>query len=309
MRRMVALVGALLLLLVVAAPALAADPTLPQTGRVLISIEGDLTVPAGDQADAVIVIEGNASIAGTVNAVTVVNGTATLTGATVQTLTVVDGTAVLAAGTTVLGDVLQFNSIVERAEGVTVGGAVRPLADDLAGLAVFLGFAALLFWVGVILATLVAGLALAALAARQVRTAETIISREPVKAFLAGLAMIVLPFIAFVLLALTIVGLPLALSLLLIAWPALAFVGYLVAAIWIGDWVLRAAGRQPESDRPYRATIVGLIVAGVLGFVPLVTAIISIFGLGAVTVAGWRTLTGGRTSHPALQPQSAPTPA
>ena len=306
MRRLIALLGALLILLVAGAPARAADGALPQTGRVLISIEGDVTLPAGEQADAVIVIGGDALIEGTANTVTVVGGDVILRAAVVETLAVVDGTASLETGTTVRGDVLQLDASVQRAEGAIVEGSIRPLAEDLAGLALFLGAAAVAFWIGALLTMLIAGLALAALAARQLRTAETIISREPLKAFLVGIAMVLLPPLLLIVLAATIVGLPLALSVLFVVWPALAFVGYLVAAIWIGEWLLRAAGRRQETERPYLGAVVGLVVAGLLSFVPLVGAVISVFGLGAVTIAGWRTLAGGRSAAPVRQPHTAP---
>jgi len=306
MKRALALTGALALLFVIGAPALAADETLPQTGRVLISIQGDVTLPAGEQADAVIVIQGNALIQGTANAVTVINGTATLDGARVETLAIIDGTATLLPGTNVVRDVIELDGTVNRSDGVTVGGTIRPMFEEMAGFALLLSAAALLLWVGTLLALLVAGLALAAFAARQVRTAEGIISGEPVKVFLVGLAMIIVPPIIAIGLAVTVLGLPLGLGLLLFVWPALAFLGYLVAAIWIGEWILRATGRTTVAERPYLGAIVGLIVAGIAGIVPIVTGIISIFGLGAVAVACWRTLTASRTPRPTLQASPAP---
>lgn len=307
MKKLMALLGALLVTLALGAPALALDGAPAGEGRVLISIDGDLTVPAGETADAVIVLQGDALIEGVVASVTVVGGTATLRGADVDTLAIIDGRAVLESGTIVSGDVLELNATVEQADGVIVEGAIRALAQDLAGLALFLGMAAIALWVGAVLAMIVAGLALAGLAARQVRATEAIISGQPLKAFLVGLAMVVLPPIVMVLLAVTIVGLPLALSILFMVWPALAFVGYLIGAIWLGDWVLRASGRR-RADRPYLAAFVGVLLAGVLSFVPLVGAVISVFGLGAVTVVGWRTLAGTPPSPPVLHGQAAPVP-
>ena len=311
MKRTLLSLAGLLVLLGVAWPVAAADrgraeELIPRTGRVLISIEGDAALPAGEVADAVIVIGGDADIAGTVGAVTVIGGTATLTGAVVDALVVIDGAAVLNTGTTVLGEVVELNSTVTQGDGVTLSRPIRSLEDSLAGLALFMGAAAILLWIGFALATIVAGLALAGLAARQVRTAEAIIARQPAKAFLTGVAMIILPPLVVALLAVTLVGLPLALSVLFLVWPVMAFVGYLVAAIWIGEWLLRAAGRTAAVERPYLAAAVGLLVAAIAGFVPLVTAIISIFGLGAVTIAAWRTLAGGPTARPSLQPSVAP---
>jgi hypothetical protein len=306
MKHFLAITSSLLLLLILAAPAVLAQDGQAYTDHLLVSINGDLAVPAGDRVDDVIVVNGAALIEGDADTVTVVNGTATLRGATVETLTIVNGTANLEAGTTVSGDVIELNSTIARAEGATISGTTRSLAENLAGFALFLGFAAIVFWIGAIIAGLVAGLALAAFGARQVRTSEAIISAEPVKAFLAGLAMLIIPPLVVVLLAITLIGLPLALSILFFVWPTLAFIGYLVAAIWLGDWVLRTAGRRQVAERPYLASVVGMIVAGVLGLIPLVSAVISIFGLGAVTVAGWRTFTGGSTQRPSFQPTPAP---
>jgi hypothetical protein len=295
--------GALALVLAVAGPALAADPQLP-AGPVQIVIDGDVTVASGEHVQTLVVIQGDAIVAGTVGDVTVVGGDLTLTGE-IDRLTIVDGRAELAAGSRVNQDVLQLNGSVAQLEGAQVGGTVRSLAEGLAGFGLFLGFALVLFWIGAALLMFVAALALAAFAARQVRTAEAIISREPLKAFLVGLAMIVIPPLAIVLLALTIVGLPLALSLLLVIWPALAFAGWLVAAIWIGEWTVARFGRTQPAERPYLGAFLGVLIATVLGIVPLISAVISIFGLGAVTVAGWRTLVGPRDRQ-ALSPQAAP---
>lgn len=104
----------------------------------------------------------------------------------------------------------------------------------------------------------------------------------------------------------TIVGIPIGFSLLVCVWPTLAFIGYLVAAIWLGEWALgRMRGTAIETERPYFAAVIGLLITFVLGFVPLFTAVISFFGLGAVVLAAWRTLRGGGAPQPVFQPQAA----
>ncbi len=300
---MVALI-ALLMMLATAAPALAAGPAVTGDGAVIVVVEGDASLGVGEHAAVLVVVEGNATVLGTAEQVTVVGGTATIAG-TVGSLAIVDGRADLLAGSTVRRDVLELNATVARAEGATVGGAIRPLADNLVAFGLFMGFALILVWIGAALALLLAGLLLAGFAARQVRTAEAVISGEPVKALLAGLAMVVLPPLLVVVLAVTIVGLPLAMTLLLLVWPTLAFIGYLVGAIWMGEWLLARAGRGP-TERPYLAALVGLLLAGVLTLIPLVGFVISIFGLGAVTVAGWRTLRGGPRQSLAMRPAAQP---
>ena len=308
MKRLITSLVALALLLVIGSPAFAADGDLPHTGRVLIAIEGDIAVPAGDEADAVIVINGHAQIAGTVNTLTVISGSATLEGAQVETLAAIDSTVDLQAGTVVTDDIVYLGGSLTRADDVTVGGSVRSLETDAIGFGLFLGTAALLLWIGFGIAILTAGLLLAGLAARQVRTAETIVSREPLKTFLVGIAMLFVLPVLIVLLSITIVGLPLAMSMLFVVWPAFGFIGYLVAAIWLGEAVLRMLGRTTPTERPYLATVLGLLLGMVLGIIPLITAVMSLFGLGAVTIAGWRVLRrrGPTTAVPPIQTQPAP---
>jgi hypothetical protein len=294
MRKLAALLAALAMVLGVAGIALAADGGSGGDATILIAVNDDIDVAAGEQVDAVIVISGNARIAGTVTALFVVDGVAsTAPGSSFDTITVINSTADLATGTTVRGDISQLQATVNRADGVTVGGSVRDVAGDAAAFGLFMGAAAILLWIGFALVTIVVGLLLAGLAARQVRQATTLISREPLKTFLVGLLVVVVVPILTIAAFVTVVGIPAAITIALVVIPAGAFIGYMVAAIWIGEWLLarrNVAGPPPE--RPYLAAVVGLVVAFILGFIPLITSIISIFGIGAVVIAAWRTLRG-----------------
>ena len=75
----------LLSLLILVPVALAADPT-PDGDRVMISVNGDLDVPAGQEVGTVLIVNGTATIAGTVENVVAINGEAILTGATAETV-------------------------------------------------------------------------------------------------------------------------------------------------------------------------------------------------------------------------------
>ena len=121
---------------------------------------GDISVPAGEQADVVFVANGDADIAGTVNTLTVIDGNATLHGATVETIVIVSGTLALEEGTTVLGNVRSIESTVTQAEGVDIAGDIKGIDAELIALGAFLGPALLLFAIGLLLASLVAGLLL-----------------------------------------------------------------------------------------------------------------------------------------------------
>ncbi len=283
-----ALFLALVALLLAGVPALAQD--VQADGRVQVSVGGDFTLPAGQEADVVVVVDGDALIEGVARVVMVVDGTVTLAGGTVDTLAIINGTAIIGPGSTVTDDVLELNSTVTVDPSATVEGEVRSLAVDLAGIGVAIGVLGVLAWMAFALVTWMAGLALAAFGARQVRSAEWLISSEPLRTLAVGIGMVLLPPIVAVLLIATVVLLPVGIALLLIVWPVLAFLGWLVGSTWIGEWILRTAGRPAPERRPYLGVTLGLIVATLISLVPLVGVVISLFGMGGVTLAGWRML-------------------
>ena len=81
------------------------------------------------------------------------------------------------------------------------------------------------------------------------RAAEALISREPLVTFAAGLAATFLPILVIVGLFLTVIGAPLAMGILFGLWPLAAFVGYLVAGIWVGDWLRCHVGIDRDDRR------------------------------------------------------------
>jgi hypothetical protein len=309
MRRIVSIAAAMLLILFVLAPnAVAADPA-PGDSWFLMSVNGDTSVPTGEEASTVLVIRGTVTVAGEVETLVVIDGQAVLTGATVQTLVAVASQVDLDASSTVVGDITYLDSTVNGATGAQVGGSVRDMTGDLAVMGLVLVPMFLLFWLGFALAAVVAALVLAALAARQVRAAEAIISREPGIALVAGLAGTFLPILLIIALFITVVGAPLGLAILFGVWPALAFIGYLVAAIWVGDWILARTSPEIVRERPYLAAVLGMLVLGVLTLVPFVGAIASLFGFGAVLVLAWRVFRGptvGATTAPTATPAPMP---
>ena len=100
----------------------------------------------------------------------------------------------------------------------------------------------------------------------------------------------------------TIVGAPLGLGVLLGFLPLLAFVGFLVAGIFIGEEIL-GTRKEPEAQHPYRAALLGIVLLQIVGLVPVVgglaTAVASLLGLGAIVLIGWRIVRGtGQTAAP-----------
>ncbi|HEY4752622.1 MAG TPA: hypothetical protein VIH37_05005 [Candidatus Limnocylindrales bacterium] len=287
MRRLIAVAASVAILLLAFAPAaFAADPV-SWTGRgAIVSVDGTVDVPSGQMVDAVVVVRGSATIEGTVNNLVLFSSTATLTGATAHHLVVVDSTANLGPGTTVDGSIATLHGDVYRDASAVVTGPTTTLDADLGALAIALIPLVIIASIGFLIAMVVAGLALAAFGARQTRTAEDLITRRPGHVLATGLVgTIVLPLF-FGALILSVIGAPIGLAMLFIGLPLLFFVGWLVAAIWVGDWLLGQRGTR-EPVHPYKAAVLGVIVLALLGLFPFVTGIATLFGVGALLVAAW----------------------
>lgn len=314
MQRLLVIIATLAFVLGLGAPAaFAADP-LPRTGSAVMSVNAPVDIPAGEHLDTLLVVGGDARISGDVDTIVVVRGTATLAGATTETLVIVNGHADLQAGTTVLGDVRTLDGTVTQASGAVVQGSVRTLDADVAAFMAAFGLllipAFILLFLGMFLAAVAAAMVVAAFGARQVRATEMLIRREPGPVIIAGVAgSVALPLIAIALIA-TVVGAPIGLAMLFLVLPAIAFLAWIVAAIWIGDWIVIRMRGTAEPDRPYRAAVVGVVALAILGMLPFVTAIATLFGFGAILLAAWRVLrregSPAGAGGPAL---SAPSPA
>jgi len=310
MRRVFVVLAALALAFGLAAPSvLATQPTFDHTGTLLVAFNGDVTVPTGDSADGVLVTGGTATIHGTVETVVVLDGSAVLAGAEVKSVFVTGGSVTIDASSIVTGDVRTLDATVTADPAATIGGTVASLDKDLLAAGAILAPAFVLFMLGFALVTLVAGLALAALASRQVRSAESLIGHEPGQTLLVGLAgLVVIPVLA-ILSMITVIGAPLGLSILFVVWPAAAYAGYLVAGIFIGEWLMNRNAMEPPA-RPYLAAVVGLIALQVISLIPFVGAIASLFGFGAVLLLAWRTFRQPSapraiTNPPSTQPMGA----
>ena len=307
-RILVAAAAAALLLLGLVAPVtFAADPG-GSSRSVVFAVGHDAAVPAGDHVDTLIVIRANARVEGSVDAVVVIDGTATLTGATARSVTVIHGTADLGDGTTVTGDVRTIDGSVSRAANAVVQGTTGSYDANLAAFAVLLIPLFLLLFIGFGLAGIAAALLVAAFAARQVRQAEGLISGEPGRVLVAGIAgTVLLPLLALLLTA-TIVGAPFGLGALLVVLPALGFFGWIVAAIWVGDWIVTRMRGAAEPGQPYLAAVLGVVVLAFAGLIPFVSAIATLFGYGALLLMAWRILRPPTTAAPAGSGWTQPAP-
>ena len=286
MRRLTLMAASILMLLTLFAPAAMAAGPVTSTGSVVVTVNGTADVPAGSNLDAVVVVDGTATISGTAETVVVVSGTATLANATVDQLVVIDGRVDLIAGTTVR-NIRTIEGTVTQDPTAVVTGGMRSYESDLLALSLLLAPLALLFTAGLALAAIIAGLVVAAFGARQVRSMEDRITREPGQTLVAGIAgTIILPVVGALLTA-TIIGAPVGLALLLGVLPVLAFVGWLVAAIWVGDWMLARGHASREARHPYRVAVLGVVVLAVASLVPFVSTVATMFGFGALLLVAW----------------------
>jgi hypothetical protein len=312
MKRLLILAAVVLATVALVPPALAAEP-MAHSGRVLVSTQGDVTIPEGEQADVVVVVQGNANISGEVYTLVVVEGTANILGARIETVVAVRSQVEVGEGTVVLGEVKRLDSIVHQTGNAEIQGGITDLAAMFVQMGAVLAPALIMIWIGFGLAMIVAALMVAGLAARQVREAERLISAEPLPTFLTGLvSLIVVPIGAIVLFA-TLIGAPLAAGVLFQVLPLMAFAGYLVAAIWIGDWVLTRLSVRQQRERPYLASVIGVVILGLLGLVPvlgIVVAIFSLLGFGAVIRLGIQAFRGTPAAFAGVARQApAPTSA
>jgi len=286
-------------------PAAAMADSFAHDGSIVVQADVDLTVPAGTHFDTVVVFTADATILGEADTVVVIDGTATISGARVGTLVVAGGAVDIADGS-VVDQVRTIDSTYHVATGATVGSqsSIEPVVIAAAFAPV-----AIVVWLGVALAYVLAGLIVAAIAGAQLRRAGAAITSEPGAVTLGALGVILGMPLLIVILAVTIVGIPAALAVAILALPLVWFVGSLAVSVRIGDWVLLKSRGRVEAHHPLVAAFVGMIVVGILSVIPLVGFVIASVGAGAVALIAWRAAFGGsdRTATPTIQ--VGPTPA
>jgi cytoskeletal protein CcmA (bactofilin family) len=125
------------------------------------------------------------------------------------------------------------------------------------------------------------------------REAGATILRKPWQSVGLGVVMLLgVPF-AIIVLLITVIGIPLAL-LLVFAYVVLMLLGYLVAAIFVGDSVLERIGKAKADSAWWRVLFMFLAVLAIaiVKQVPfiggLAAAILFIAGVGAFTMRSWR---------------------
>jgi hypothetical protein len=274
----------------------------PQDGSVVLQVKADVALAGGTHRDTIIVIGGDATIQGEANTLVVVDGTATLTGARVGTLIVASGTADIGAGSTV--DHVQVLDSVYHASPEAMVGTYETIQPAMIAAAV--APVALAVWLGFAIAYLLAGLVVAAIAGSQLRRAGASLTREPAAVAVSAVAVLIgLPLLV-VLLAVTVIGIPAALLVAMMAIPLVWFIGSVAVAVRIGDWVLYELRGRVEASHPVVAAFIGLIGVGLISVIPILGFLVGLAGAGAVMLVGWRAAFGTRPTAVSQAPQPGP---
>jgi hypothetical protein len=284
---------------------------------VLIAIQRDVAVGSTESAEGIIVVEGEALIEGTVETIFAADADVTISGAgaVVEQIFAVSGTLTVADGATI-GDAFYTGTEVSDDGTVTVTGeglvdAQDELVGALAAIVALLIVVIIFVAIGAFIAWLFMTLLVIAWGTAQTRRAAATISNDVLKTIVVGLLMLVVPSLVFGLLFITIVGIPLAIGLVIL-WGFVYFLGQVVVAVWIGERILP---RARAANRPYGAAFLGMLILLLLSWTGIVPLLASIFGTGAVTLAGWRVLRGGGVppvppgyGQPYGQPMQVPPP-
>jgi cytoskeletal protein CcmA (bactofilin family) len=248
----------------------------------VVVVSGDVVVGRGETVDGVFIANGDARIAGHVDGdVIVLSGDAIVSGTIDGDLFTATGEARLLPSAEVSGDVGYGDQRPRVALDARVRGDVAKQDwPDFGGL--LSSVAGFLAWLAISLSTLVLG-ALLLLIAPRAADALYARSRERVGPVIAiGVAiLIVLPLTAF-LAAITVLGLPLTLGIVLSLLP-LGAVAYVASAYALGRRVVR-----PPRER-ILSFFAGLAILRLAAWVPFLGVLASlaavVFGLGLIGAA------------------------
>jgi hypothetical protein len=282
LRRWLAL-GVLAFVLVPAtARAAEADASAKPEDQIVLS--GSVTVPRGKEAGEIVVFHGSATIAGVARGdVVVLDGPIVVNGQVSGSVIAVTGDVTLGPGAQVLGDVKAGGTVAVDASAKVSGGVRDGVDWTLRG--ALDGVARFVVWLALAVSTLLLLVALVLVAPRGADAVHLAVTTGPWASAGWGLgALVGLPVLA-VLLVVSVLGMPLGLTLLL-ALAFVLFVGFALSAWVVG----RLLWRPPRSR--WLALLFGWLVASAVLLVPYAGGTLWVvgsgFGLGAAIVATWR---------------------
>ena len=262
----------------------------------------DTVVPANTVSKEAVAFGGSVRVEGRVEGSAVaIGGDVYVSGTVGQDAVAIGGTVVLAPGAVVHGDAVAIGGSVQRAEGARVDGQITSMGvpglsslRNLRWLPDFHRWPGLMvpfgpwFWgwghqfTG-LLSSLALGAIILALLSNNVEHMVGALPDNWGRFALIGFLgyLVAIPLIAMV--AITIIGIPLAL-LLALALVAARFLAYTVVSLFVGRQLLERL--ITHSVSPFAELLFGVLVLFVIRFVPLVGwlvgLVVAIIGLGAV---------------------------
>ncbi len=229
-------------------------------------------------------------------------GEALIDGTVEGSLSVDAETVVVGSGATVGGDLL-YDAAEFTNEGASVAGDVRAADLDFGGVDTDVTLFAVPSWLSVaytVLVHLALGVVLLAVVPRFVSEVGEFGLARTARSGGLGLATLVLGPVLLVLVAITLIGIPLAL-LGAVAYGVLLWVGLVLGAYVLGTWGVRALDRADAEYARWYALIGGVLLVGLSRFVPgggLFRLALTVIGAGAVLLALNARRTGERGEDP-----------
>jgi hypothetical protein len=288
-----------------------ATPTLAAQGGdtpfdVLVRVNGPVRIAANDTAESVIVIADDAFVDGTINgSLLVVNGRAEISG-TVQGDVVVFGDLYLSPGSRITDDVTVYGGAFSRDVDTVVLGTVH-LDQTLA----FRGPDALTIFLSIGVFLLGATFLFTLAAWRPLSNGAALVLAHPFNVLAVGTLVALSTPLAAIALLPTGIGLLLGLAMLVCIIPAAIFIGFLVSAMAVGDWIAR---REPNlvparaHTRALAEVAIGVAALMVLLLIPIVGAalllVASTMGVGALVSRSWEEWP--RKGQPVAKPTALP---
>jgi cytoskeletal protein CcmA (bactofilin family) len=297
---------ALVALLAPAALAQSSGADAASSGNAFVVLTGRLDVRSGDTFDDAVILDGDATIDGTVTrTVMAFNGDVTVSGTVGQDVVAINGRVTVKNGATVDGNVISSKAPL-IAPGATVNGDVNQQSFnvDFGNLALVSRIA---YWIAASVSSFLIGLLLT-LAWPRVSDAIAAAARERVGPSIGWGAIMFfgLPIVGGLLLV-TLVGALLGIGILL-ALVLIYSIGYAAGAFALGRLMLK-----PPTNR-FLAFLLGWGILRLVALVPVLGVLLfvamSVWGLGAITVAAYRASRGTGATAPVLTqpPGAAPLP-
>lgn len=284
-----------------ALPATAGAGAQSDHGDAVVVISGDVTVPRGETVDGVVVASGDVRIAGRSDGdVVVFSGDALISGRIDGDLVVASGQARLLPSAYISGDVNYGDERPTVSGRAIVRGEVteKSWGDSVDFLPFALGIG---FWLLMGGSAAILGALLLLIAPR---AADAIFerSRERIGPLIAiGIAITICLPVAAVIAAITIVGIPLGIAILLALLP-LAAIAYVASAWTLGRRIVKAPRHRILSFLAGLAILrLGALVPIVGGFVTLAAVV---FGFGLIGAAIGAARGEPRQTAPAQSPGS-----